>query len=140
MAGRVETVGFEAINKTHSSRPRRHQWDGGEIGYFCDERVRSTLTQHATQREIMSFDKEFARLIAHGNAFGEHLHPEDRRVQEEALAKAKACAPAFAEEHRDKLVQLIAVYSDVDAREALEMLREEFWAFEQPGETPRGLE
>lgn len=57
-------------------------------------------------------------------------HPEDRRNRIEAEYKAITDGPAILLEKIDELMELILIYSDEEAKEELEKLREWFWAEE----------
>jgi hypothetical protein len=76
----------------------------------------------------VSIDREFAKMIAKGNRPNRNDHPEDQLNHRNGAEHGKRHAPAFCERHADKLAQLIAVYADGAAHDALDMLRDEFWS------------
>lgn len=76
----------------------------------------------------MSINTQFSKVIKAGNTPEPELHPEDRKNHIDGAAYGKKHAPKFCEKHAAKLVQLIAVYADGAAHDALDMLREAFWS------------
>lgn len=55
-------------------------------------------------------------------------HPDDVRDANESIAWAHSRIDAFADEHKEELLQLVLTYGDCDAESKLADLREKFWA------------
>lgn len=69
-------------------------------------------------------------IYANGNGPRGYEAEEDRKARETGELRGAKYAAEFVDDHRSLIDRLIGTYSDETAKEALEALREAFWAEE----------